>query len=230
MQGPSHLVISWFVAEATPLETARDRRIVAWAGLAPDIDVVAYLAALVYYRFDKDLAFENVWRVVHHRYTHGLAFVALTGLAAYWLASSRDGRARARVAVLAMAAGALHNFFDVVAGGPTWPIYPLWPFDTSGWHAAWSWTIGEWPNIVILVACLSGMLLYGKAVGRTPMECFGDRADAWIVRILQQGSDTGTPLPGHDASRSKWLRIAIWAALAAATIAILAPLGFDPFS
>jgi hypothetical protein len=222
-------VISWFFAEAVPVEQARDRRIVAWAGLAPDIDVIAYLAALVYYRLDKDLAFENVWRVVHHRYTHGLAFVALTGLAAYWLASSRDVRARLRVAILAMAASALHNFFDVVAGGPTWPIYPLWPFDSFGWHAAWSWTIGEWPNIAILVACLAGTLLYARAVGRSPMECFGDRTDAWIVRILQQGSDAGAQLPAHAAPDGQWLRIAIWGALIAATIAILAPLGFDPF-
>jgi len=80
MQGPTHLMVSWYFAEATHAPTARDRRIVAWAGLMPDIDVLAYLAALVYYRFDKELAFENVWKEVHHKYTHNLSFVAVMGI------------------------------------------------------------------------------------------------------------------------------------------------------
>jgi hypothetical protein len=76
MHGPSHLLISWFVAEAHGLDSPRDRRIVGLSGLAPDIDVLAYAGAIVYYGFDKDLAFENVRQVVHHRYTYGLGFSA----------------------------------------------------------------------------------------------------------------------------------------------------------
>jgi hypothetical protein len=76
MHGPSHLLISRFVAEAHGLDSPRDRRIVALSGLAPDIDVLAYAGAIVYHCFDKDLAFENVRQVVHHRYTHGLGFSA----------------------------------------------------------------------------------------------------------------------------------------------------------
>lgn len=230
MQGPSHLVISWFYGEASGLEQARDRRIVAWAGLAPDVDVLAYVAALIYYRLDKELAFENVWRVVHHRYTHGLAFVALTGAVAFALAGGRGRTGSARVALLAMLASALHNFLDVVAGGPTWPIYPLWPASDATWHASWSWTIGEWPNIVVLVACLAATLLYGRAMGHSPMECFGDRADRWMVRVLQQGTD-GHPGPVDPAvaRAQRRRRIVIWVAVALAAIAILAPLGFNPF-
>ena len=55
--------------------------IIAWAGFAPDFDVVAYVVAIAWCGFDKDKAFENVWQVVHHRYTHGLALVALVVLA-----------------------------------------------------------------------------------------------------------------------------------------------------
>lgn len=51
MQGPSHLVLSWGFAEALGVRTARDRIIVAWVGLAPDVDVLAYVGALIYYRF-----------------------------------------------------------------------------------------------------------------------------------------------------------------------------------
>ncbi|OGA37407.1 MAG: hypothetical protein A3G24_04135 [Betaproteobacteria bacterium RIFCSPLOWO2_12_FULL_62_13] len=220
MQGASHLVLSWGFAESVGLRSARDRTIVAWAGLAPDIDVLAYIGALLYYRLDQGLAFENVWQVVHHRYTHGLGFVLLTGFASYALASQAGGRSgRAWVALLAMLASAIHNFFDLVGGGPTWPVYPLWPLSETPWSASWSWAIGEWPNIVILIACLGGTLLYARLVGRSPFECLGARADRWLVGVVRQEQ---SPAQG-DAG---WLRWIIWGALVLLTIAILAPLGF----
>lgn len=220
MQGPSHLVVSWFLAEGSALESARDRRIVAWSGLAPDVDVLAYVGAIVWYGFDKDLAYENVWSVVHHRYTHNIAFMLAMGVAAYALASRGDRAHRLRVAALALLACGLHNFLDLVGGGPTWPLYPLWPLSDFPFHAAWSWTIGDWPNIAILVACLAGTLAYGRAVGRSPLECFGDRADRWMVSVLRQE---------QAPARSGRLRWFIWAGVAAAAVAILAPLGFNPF-
>jgi membrane-bound metal-dependent hydrolase YbcI (DUF457 family) len=220
MQGPSHLLVSWYFADVTGVTSARDRRIVAWSGFAPDIDVLAYAGALLYYRLDKDLAFENVWRVVHHRYTHGLAFVLLTGVVA-WLLASRNP-ARWRVALLSMAASALHNFCDIVAGGPTWPVYPLWPLSDLGWSASWSWTIGEWPNIAILFACLAGTFAYARFAARSPLECFGDRAEAWFVRVVNQGSSQQAALAG---GRLRWI---IWAAVILGAIALLAPLGFRP--
>jgi membrane-bound metal-dependent hydrolase YbcI (DUF457 family) len=219
MQGPSHLLVSWYFADASGISSSRDRRIVAWGGLAPDIDVLAYAGAILYYRLDQNLAFENVWRVVHHRYTHGLAFVLLTGVVAWTLASNHT--ARVRVALLAMAASVLHMFCDVVAGGPTWPIYPLWPISDLAFAAAWSWTIGEWPNMVILFVCLGGMFAYAKFAARSPLECFGDRADAWFVRIATQA-------PAPAATEGKKLRWIIWAAVVLGAIAILAPLGFKP--
>lgn len=219
MQGPSHLVLSWGFAEAVGVRSARDRSIIAWAGLAPDADVLAYVGALIYYR-DQGLAFENVWQVVHHRYTHGLGFVVLTGLFCYALASGTDGRrGRAGVALLAMLASAIHNFCDVVGGGPTWPIYPLWPLSEASWSASWSWTIGEWPNIVILAACLAGTLLYARLAGRSPFECFGAAADRWLVAVVRQEKRPESP----DASRLRWI---IWGVLLLATIGLLAPLGF----
>ncbi len=224
MQGPSHLLISWFAGEASGLESSRDRRIVAWSGLAPDADVLAYIGALLYYRLDQDLAFENVWRVFHHRYTHGLSFVLLTGIAAWLLASrgARAGPGAMRVALLSMAISGVHNFCDLAAGGPAWPIYPLWPLSDFAWHASWSWTIGEWPNLVILFGGLAGTLLYAKFAGRSPLECFGDRADRWLVRVVQQGADRGL------AAQGETLRRIIWAVVALVVIAILAPLGSRP--
>ena len=137
MHGPSHLMISWFMAEGTGLERARDRRLVALSGIAPDIDAVAYAAGIVWYGFDKDLAFKNVWEVIHHRYTHGLGFVLLTGILVFlitrWPAMTRSNVSAVtpghalKVAGFAMLASMIHVFADLVAGGPTWPVFPLWP-------------------------------------------------------------------------------------------------------
>jgi len=244
MQGPSHLMISWFFADASRLDSANERRIVAWSGLAPDIDVLAYGGAILWYGLDKDLAFENVWKVVHHRYTHGLTFVLLTGIVAWLLASrfamSRGGAGAAesaagarawRVALLAMLASALHNFCDIVGGGPTWPVYPLWPLSDFGWTASWSWPLSEWPNTVILFSCLAATMLYAKFGARSPVELFGSGADRWFAGVVQQGSDRpgAAARPDEAAARTRVpLRLIIWVLVVLVTIAVLAPLGFRP--
>jgi hypothetical protein len=243
MQGPSHLMLSWFFADASRLDAANDRRIVAWSGLAPDIDVFAYAGAILWYGLDKDLAFENVWRVVHHRYTHGLAFVLLTGIVA-WMAASRfagsngagaiAAHARAwRVALLSMLASALHNFCDIVGGGATWPVYPLWPLSDFGWTANWSWELSEWPNTLILFSCLAATMLYARFAGRSPVELFGGRADRWFAAVVQRGSDRpggGASPTEEKAHKRVSLRLIIWMLVILVTIAILAPLGFRPGS
>jgi membrane-bound metal-dependent hydrolase YbcI (DUF457 family) len=207
-------MLSWYFAESAGVASARDRRVVAWSGLAPDVEVLAYAGAIVWYGFDKDKAFENVWQVAHRHYTHGIAFVLLTGIVAWWLAS--PGRARARVAVLAMFAPAIHNFCDLVGGGAAWPVYLLWPLSEFRWSAAWSWDIGDWPNLAILFGGLAAMFLYAKYAGRSPMECFGARADAWFTSVVRQQR-----APARDASRVRWI---IWAVLLLVVAAVVAPL------
>ena len=87
--------------------------------------------------------------------------------------------------------------------------------------------IGEWPNIVILFACLAGMLFCGEFVGRSPLECFGDRADAWLVRLVRQQRPAKPRANAglHDC------RIAALADLGdgGAPRPILLRLGFNPF-
>jgi membrane-bound metal-dependent hydrolase YbcI (DUF457 family) len=224
MHGPTHLMVSWFVADAAKVESARDRRIIAWAGFAPDFDVLAYAGAILYYRLDKDLAFENVWSVVHHRYTHGLSYVILTGIVA-WLLASRDNRPR--VVLLAIAVSALHNFLDIVAGGPTWPVYPGWPLSDLGWTVDWSWTLAEWPNVLTIFSCLAATMLYARVAGRSPVECFGDRAERWFVGVTRQGMD-GVQRAPAGANRQR-VRIIIWIAVVFLVIVALAPLGFNPY-
>ena len=237
MQGPSHLIVTWFAAEAAGLDSPRDRRIVALSGLAPDIDVLAYVGGIVYFGFDKDLAFEHVWEVFHHRYTHGLGFVLLTGIVSYLLVrpgAGKEGNRRAvAVAALSMAASMIHVFCDVVGGGPTWPVYPLWPISDFGWAVGWSWTLADWPNNLILFSCLAGMMVYGRLSGRSPLEAINYDLDRWFVKVAQQGSDTpglqagGVERQAIAGSGSTRLRIIIYLAVALLILAVLIPLGLN---
>jgi len=239
VQGPSHLIISWFAAEAAGLKSPRDRRIVALSGLAPDIDVLAYLGGIVYFGFDKNLAFEHVWQIVHHRYTHGLGFILLTGIIAFIVASrgTRPGelayRQAAGVAILSMITSMVHVFCDVVGGGPTWPVYPLWPISDFGWAVSWSWTLADWPNTVILFSCLIGMMLYAKISGCSPMESINYNLDRWFVTIIQRGSSISSD-EVHNAEfisarnrRMMRIRVFIYLFLVLLIIAVFTPLGFQ---
>jgi hypothetical protein len=60
-------------------------------------------------------------------------------------------------------------------------------------------------------------LLYGRVAGRSPMECFGNRADRWLVAVLRQEA------PRSPAASNRQ-RIIIWVCVLAAVVAILLPL------
>ena len=247
MQGPSHLITSWFVAEACGLKSPRERRIVALSGLAPDIDSLAYVGAIVYFGFDKDLAFEHVWEVIHHRYTHGLGFVVLTGIVAFMMASrfpvfgtrrendvvAGSSRRAGKVALLSMLVSVIHVFFDLAAGGATWPVFPLWPLSEFAWAVDWSWTLADWPNSAILFACLAGMMMYARVAGHSPMESVNYGFERWFVRIIEHGSDSPPEASrgSETGAAGRWkaarVRIIVYVLLILLVIAVLAPLGFQ---
>lgn len=231
------------MAEGAGLKQARDRRIVALSGLAPDIDVVAYAGALVWYGFDKDLAFKNVWEVIHHYYTHGIGYILLTGIVVYLLlrrpGSTGSSLAPAtqdhalKVAGLAMIASMVHLFLDLVAGGPTWPIFPWWPISAEPWGVGWSYTLAQWPNTVVLVSLLVAMMFYPRLSGYSPLEAINYRLDAWFTHIVVHGSDHGATATLEadstmvQANRSRYVRIIVYVALLVVCALILIPLAKD---
>ena len=216
---------------------------VALSGIAPDIDAVAYAAGIVWYGFDKDLAFRNVWEVIHHRYTHGLGFILLTGIVVFLLLrrpawtgsqlSPTPHQQAYRVAGLAMLVSMLHIFCDLVAGGPTWPIFPWWPISSEPWSVSWSYTLAQWPNTVILVALLIAMMAYPKYSGYSPLESLNYRLDRWFTRIIESGSDelvAAEPEQGRQSMKasSTWtLRAMIYILLLLVCAIVVLPLMGD---
>ncbi len=181
-----------------------------------------------------------MWEVLHHRYTHGLGFVLLTGIVTFivvsrgTMPSEKALRRTAGVAALSMIASIVHVFCDVVGGGPTWPVYPLWPMSDFNWAVNWSWTLADWPNTVILFMCLAGMMLYAKKSGHSAMESLNYNLDRWFVTIIQHGSSVTTlhdphSVEGASAIRKGTIRIRVFVylSLVLLIIAVLAPLGFQ---
>lgn len=239
MQGPAHLVVSWFTAESSGFQEARSRRIIALAGLSPDFDVIAYLLAYIYFGFDRDLAYENVWTTVHHHYTHGIGFAVLVGFLAWtWARSgpiaSHNRDAAAKVGFFSFLMVLLHVFFDLIAAGPRFPVYPLWPLSDLAWTVSWSWELKAWPNQVITLVCLAAILLYARLAGRSPLESINYRLDAWVVKITQQGSDRR---PDGAASapntmgidRALYVRLWVYLALLAVCSIVIIPVADDLF-
>jgi len=221
MHGPTHLLLGWFIAEGGGLAKPRHRRLVAWAGFAPDFDVLAYMVAIVWFGLDRDRAFAEVWQVIHHRYTHGLGFIVMVGVIMYLLAR-RDGDSSAawRVGMLSVVAGVVHLFGDLVAGGADWPIYPYWPVSDLAWIQANSFSLAQWPNTVILSSLLVAMVLYPRYTGRSPMESFNYHVNQRFVAITRQPL-LGDGQPSEHSARTRWL---VYGLLLLVVLAVLLPL------
>ncbi|MBN2714069.1 MAG: metal-dependent hydrolase [Planctomycetes bacterium] len=209
MHFAQHFVISWFAGEKGGAGSVAGRRIVTWAGVVSDADVIPYAGAIAYNWLGKGMpfgeamqsAFDTVHIKIHHHYTHNFAFVLLVGLVSLFLAMKLRSRAHEnsgietdkpaqshgslRVAILAMFACSLHIACDAIASGPEWPVYPFWPLSDYAWGYKWSWTLADWPNIAILAACLVLARQYAKAKGRSPVEAFSVAVDRRFVRLVR---------------------------------------------
>ena len=160
----------------------------------------------------------------------------LTGIIAFIVASRgvQPGtpayRRAVGVAALSMIASIVHVFCDVVGGGPSWPVYPLWPFSDFGWAVSWSWTLADWPNTVILFSCLAGTMLYAKVSGYSPMEAINYKLDRWFVTVIQQGSSISgehqrdAEFPSANRKKPVRIRVLVYLLLLLLIVAVLAPL------
>ena len=179
----THLLASWSMAEVSGLEE-RDRAVVAWVGLAPDLDglgAVADSAARLLGYADPAL-----YGRFHHVLLHGL-FGALL-LPALGLAFARR---RLATFLWSVAAVHLHLACDLVGSrGPEaddiWPIHYLGPF-TDAVTFSWSgqWPLNAWPNIVFTLGLLAFVFVRAATTGHSPVSLLSPRAHAAFVATVQ---------------------------------------------
>jgi inner membrane protein len=179
----THFFAGWALAQ-TSTTNARDRALVTWASVLPDLDglsIVPDLANRALGRPESDFYFRH-----HHLWTHGLPAATLTAAAAFLLA-----RKKLRTALLVLLSFHLHLLCDLLGSrGPSsddiWPIAYLAPL-SSRWTVSWSgqWALNDWRNVLFsaLLLVLAGALAVRR--GYSPVSLFSAKADAAVVAAIR---------------------------------------------
>lgn len=178
----THLLADWALAAPTQ-HSRRDRALVTWAGVAPDLDglgIVVDFATRTLHLHETDY-----YQQFHRMYGHGLP----GALAIAAVAATLAGR-RAPVLVWSLIAVHLHFFCDILGSRGTdpqdiWPIRYLAPF-SHAWTIEWAgqWPLTSWQNTSITLALIVAALALALKFRVTPCEMFSPRADAKVVEAL----------------------------------------------
>lgn len=179
----THLLAGWTVAEQSHV-SLRDKKIITWAGVIPDLDGVSVIPDIVNQVLGRPPS-EYYFRY-HHSLTHGLPAAVLCAGAVFLIAQKR-----LKTALFAVLSFHLHLLCDLVGSrGPDpsdiWPLPYLEPFSrklTFSWSG--QWPLDAWPNIAFTIALL--LLVFVRAVrrGYSPVSLFSARADAVFVSTLR---------------------------------------------
>lgn len=114
----THFFMGWAVANAVPSLNRRERAIVTWASVVPDVDGLGIIVERLTQNSQHPL---NWWSEYHHVLGHNIGFAIVVAVLAAMFA-----RQRIKVASLAFFSFHLHLLADLVrARGPDgdqWPI------------------------------------------------------------------------------------------------------------
>jgi membrane-bound metal-dependent hydrolase YbcI (DUF457 family) len=150
----THVGLSWIVANLSR-RPRRDRWFIVLAGTLPDLDG----AGLVWS--------QDAYVLAHRALGHGLLFIVPMLVLTAWRADRRWSSS-----VLAALSFHLHLLLDLVGTGGL-PIRYWWPLDGRGWSYAGHWTLGSWPNFVVMALTLLGVLWVARRNRRLPLSAPG---------------------------------------------------------
>lgn len=183
----THFLLSWSLADIVGLP-ARQRLVVALAGVAPDLDglgLVVDLGARALHQPDP-----GWYGRAHHVLLHGLpGALLIAGVAA--LALPR-GAGRWRAAAWAFVAVHLHLLCDLLGSagplrGQLWPIAYLSPLSAEpAWAWRGQWLLNGWQNLALSGALLAWVGLRALKLGRSPLEILAPRLHRVFVERLRR--------------------------------------------
>lgn len=177
----THFFMGWAVANSVPL-TKRDRAMVTWASVVPDIDGLGIIPEQLTKNSSHPLTW---WSDYHHVLGHNIGFaLVVTVLAAIF------AKRRITTTLLVFISFHLHLLADLVGArgpdGDQWPIPYLLPFSNK-WQLTWSgqWALNAWPNFVITGALIALAVVLARRRGFSPLEIFSRKIDAVFVGALR---------------------------------------------
>ncbi len=179
----THLFAGWVVAERWGSD-ARARCLIAWAGVAPDLDglgVVVDLANRALGRPDSD--WFGAW---HHVLFHG-AFGAGLMVALAWMLGVKRASDLGCV-FLSFHLHLLCDFFGSRGPVPAdiWPIHYLAPF-TKAWTVSFAhqWALNAWPNMLFTILLIAWSLYRAVQAGLSPVSVIHPGWDVMVVEALR---------------------------------------------
>jgi hypothetical protein len=178
------LLASWIVAVKTT-DNLRDRRLVALAGVAPDLDGLGMILDIATGRFANNKLF--YYPEYHHWLTHGLpaALVCAVVLAVL-------GRRRWQVFWLSLLMFHLHLLFDLLGSrgpdkGDLWAIYYFGPISQNPmWTWKHQWRLDGWQNTVLTLVLFVWALWLAIRHGDSFIGVFNHRWDKVFVEVLRK--------------------------------------------
>jgi len=176
VQVPIHLAISWLIGHRLP--ERRDRRLVTWAGVVPDLDALSLLGGA------------GAYSEYHHVVTHGVvAAVAVTALSATF------ARQRLPVLLLSFLAFHVHLLCDGLGSGRDWPIVYFYPFSRHEFYTPYGWPLASPQNAIVWLVAVALTVWIGITLGRT-------FAEAYFPSKLRSPSSSRVAIPRERAFSS----------------------------
>ena len=182
----THLIGSWLVASVVT-DNPRDRKLVTWAGVLPDLDGLGIVADVVGSMISGKEDKFHYYQQYHHLLLHGWPGAILISVLLMCFA-----RERWRVLLLCLLTFHLHLLCDLVGSrGPDpsdfWPICYSEPlFRHPIWFWKHQWRLDGWQNQTIFVVILVTALGLAVKRGYSFVEVFSSWADKVFVSVLQK--------------------------------------------
>jgi hypothetical protein len=180
----THLLASWVVAVHTT-DNPRDTRLVALAGLAPDLDGLGIFVDWTNQLLGRPET--DYYHIYHHWSGHGLpAALIISGVLAVF------AKQRWRVFALAFAMFHLHLLCDLAGSrGPSlndlWPIYYFGPFRYRPmWQWSHQWQLDGWQNHAITWALLIWAIWIALKKGQSFFGVFSRHFDSIFVAVIRK--------------------------------------------
>lgn len=180
----THLLASWVVAVQTT-DNPRDTRLVALAGVAPDLDGLGILVDWTNQLLGRPET--DYYHIYHHWYGHGLLAALIVSAVFAGFAKQRW-----RVFALALAMFHLHLLFDLAGSrGPSpkdlWPIYYFGPFRYRPmWVWPHQWPLDGWQNHTITWVLLIWATCIALKKGKSFFGVFSHRFDDIFVTVIRK--------------------------------------------
>ena len=174
--------MGWAVANCAPSLDRKERALVTWASVVPDVDGLGIIAERLTQNSAHPL---NWWSEYHHVLGHNVGFAIVVTAFAAVLAKQKI-----KVALLSFLSFHLHLLADLVGArgpdGDQWPIPYLLPF-SNRLQLTWShqWALNAWPNIVITAVLIVMAVALARRRGFSPLEMFSAKVDAVVVGTLR---------------------------------------------